>query len=111
MGAPNDGPAAHGCSSDAFFTSHDISTILLSRSRPARVSPRACLSRRQLEHALERIDQAIPRLLGDHAVAASFWSELSGVLSKYIGRTGADDYEWMVQRLKAVLAIHGVTMR
>jgi hypothetical protein len=102
--------AGTGRSSDSFFHALDLSSVLRTRPRFMRTHRKECLSRVELERAFDRIDETIPQLLGGGLVTPGFWVELSEVISKHMGRTSADDYEWIVGRLKALLAIHGVTI-
>lgn len=93
----------------ALFGMLDMSSILLPRLGSVKPRRRTYSSRAKLERAFISIDVAIPRLLGGHAMTPCFWAQLGDVVAKTMGCTNSDDHEWILERLRAILAIHGIT--
>lgn len=93
---------------EGFTGTIDIALALMPPARSRAASKRAPSDRRQIERALCRIEQSVPVLMSQGPDHAGFLLALSRVVIESLGHASPADDDWIIARLAAILAMHGL---
>lgn len=86
----------------------DITLALMPPARSRTSLKRTPSNRHQIERALSRIEASVPMLMSQGADQAGFLLALSAVVVESLGHLSPADDDWVVARLGAILAMHGI---
>lgn len=65
------------------------------------------LTRPELQTRLNALEAQLPALVREHPDPADFWPAYAGVADEIVDAAGADDCEWVDDRLEEMLRHHG----
>jgi len=86
-----------------------MALALMPPPRSRTMLKRAPPDRTQIERALGRIEESIAALIGQGTDQAGFWLALSKLVFESLARARPADDEWIMARLGAILAMHGIS--
>jgi hypothetical protein len=86
----------------------DIALALMPPVRSRADLKRTPSSRQQIERALCHIEQTVPVLMSQESDQVGFLLALSQVVIDSLGHASPTDDDWIIERLAAILAMHGL---
>lgn len=64
-------------------------------------------ARAQLQTQLDQLARQTPSIAREHPDDADFWSEFAGASDFIVDSAGADDYDWVLLQIDAILKSNG----